>query len=357
MPGEYSNYRDRVTGALVHQMTSHPSINHPAYFLQSSFTPDGERILFTSYRTGSPQLFSVGFEGGEIEQLTTGAPIHPYSPAIRGSRVFFVRGGAIRAFRLDTKVEERIAVFEGQLGEVSPDANGDWLVAAMKSDAGYGLVCGRSNGREWRFIPFGRTVIHPQFHPLDPEWIEFAGDPAPRMHRVRRDGTGLECLYVHGNDEFVVHEAFSSESGELYFTIWPRALCSMDWTTRRIRTIAEFNCWHIAPNRAGTQILCDTNHPDTGIWLIDTKDGSKRQVCVSDSSNQGTQWRKSAYALKEDFLAAQKGNLSWMETPTDTVYGPQWTHPHPAFSADERHITFTSDRTGHPQVYVADLLC
>ena len=44
-----------------------------------------------------------------------------------------------------------------------------------------------------------------------------------------------------------------------------------------------------------------------------------------------------------------------MEAPTDSVYGPQWTHPHPAFSADERRITFASDRTGRTQVYVAEL--
>jgi oligogalacturonide lyase len=353
---EYSNYRDRATGALVHQMTSHPSINHPAYFLQSSFTPDGERILFTSYRTGSAQLFSARFPAGGIEQLTFGAPVHPYSAAIRGEQIFFVRGGEIWRYRLNTKQEDRIAAFPGQLGEVSPDPTGDWLVAAIKSNDGCGLVCGRSNGTGWRLIPFGRTVIHPQFHPLEPEWIEFAGDPAPRMHRVRRDGTGLECLYVHGNDEFIVHEAFPAATGELVFTIWPFALCTMDWTTRDIRRIADFNAWHIAPNRAGTKVLCDTNHPDTGIWLIDTADGSRRQVCLSESSNQGTQWRKSTYALKDDFLAAQKGNLSWMETPADTVYGPQWTHPHPALSHDERHVTFTSDRTGQAQVYVADLV-
>ena len=70
---------------------------------------------------------------------------------------------------------------------------------------------------------------------------------------------------------------------------------------------------------------------------------------------RGTQWRKSTYALKEDFAAAQDGALSWMERPADTVYGPQWTHPHPAFSSDERRITFTSDKTGTAQVYVAEL--
>jgi len=249
-----------------------------------------------------------------------------------------------------------VAQFDGQLGEAAPDAWGEWLVAAIRLNSGaQGLVCGRQDGTEWRLIPFPRTVIHPQFHPLDPAWIEFAADPAPRMHRVRRDGTGTECLYHHGNDEFVVHETFLGPVGDIVFTIWPRALCRMDWTTRQIRTIAEFNAWHITPDRAGERVLCDTNHPDTGIWLIDVKTGERRFVCESLSGNQGTQWRHSRYALQEDFVAAQKNNLSWMETPADTVYGPQWTHPHPAFSHDEKRITFTSDRTGRSQVYVAPL--
>ncbi|MCC6391108.1 MAG: PD40 domain-containing protein, partial [Bryobacterales bacterium] len=67
----------------------------------------------------------------------------------------------------------------------------------------------------------------------------------------------------------------------------------------------------------------------------------------------------SRYALKEDFerarSEAKSGALSWMEVATDTVYGPQWTHPHPSFSPDERLVVYASDRTGHPQVYVVEL--
>ena len=44
------------------------------------------------------------------------------------------------------------------------------------------------------------------------------------MHRVRRDGTGIECLYQHGNDEFVVHETFLGRQDNLVFTVWPHAL-------------------------------------------------------------------------------------------------------------------------------------
>jgi hypothetical protein len=205
------------------------------------------------------------------------------------------------------------------------------------------------DGSQSTSIPFDRTVIHPQFHPTDPEWIEFAGDPAPRMHRVRRDGTGMECLYQHGNDEFVVHETFLGRTGDLVFTVWPKRLCRMSWNTGQITTIAQYNAWHIAPNRAGTHVLCDTNHPDEGLQIIDVQTGSRRQVCLSESSNQGSQWKTSRYAVASDF------ELSWMEKAADTIYGPQSTHPHPSWSTDETKVAFASDRTGITQVYVAEL--
>ena len=44
-----------------------------------------------------------------------------------------------------------------------------------------------------------------------------------------------------------------------------------------------------------------------------------------------------------------------MEASTDTVYGPQWTHPHPSWSSDESKAAFASDRTGTTQVYVVEL--
>lgn len=361
-PSEHSSTVDRVTGATVHQLTSHPSINHATYFLQSSFSPDGRTLLFTSYRTGSAQLFSLEYPHGEIRQLTDSPGIHPFSAAFHpsGDLVYFVRGGEIAELNLRTLEERTIVKFEGaQLGECSPDRKGEWITAAVKQGSQSGIVCGRADGSEWKLIPFPRTVIHPQFHPLESEWVEFAGDPAPRMHRVKRDGSAMECLYQHDNEEFVVHETFLGNTGDIVFTVWPKALKRMNWQTRDIATIAAFNAWHITPNRAGTIVLCDTNHPDEGLFLVDVATGSRRQICLSESSNGGSQWKTSRYALKEDFErarnAATAGALSWMEVSTDTVYGPQWTHPHPSFSNDERRVVFVSDKTGHTQVYVVDI--
>lgn len=362
-PSEHSAQRDAKTGAVVHQVTCHPSINHPSYFLHSSFTPDQRAILFTSYRTGSAQLFEAGFPDGEIRRLTDGPPIHPFSPLIAsdGATVYFVRSGGIWAIDRATLVERRIVEFAGaQLGECSLSAGGDWLTAACKRGAAAGIAVGRIDGGGWRVIEFPRTVIHPQFSPVEPEWIEFAGDPAPRMHRVRRDGSGLECLYENTNDEFVVHETFLGAVGDLVFTVWPHAVRRMSWRTRRIETIVEFNAWHISPNRAGTAILCDTNHPDIGLQLVDVASGARRTICHPQASNQGSQWKKSRYALAADWAAARalgekEQSLSWMEMAADSVYGPQWTHPHPSFSPGEKLAAFASDRTGHTQVYVVEI--
>ena len=363
-PSEVTVFTDDRTGARVRRMTSHPSINHPTYFLTSSFTADQSRILFTSYRTGSAQLFAAGYPDGEIEQLTDGEPIHPFSATIAPSGdVFFVRGGAVWKLPSDGTgygPAQLVSDSGGQLGECSLSADGEWYVAACRSDDGWGVAVGRTDGSEAGVIAFPRTIIHPQFHPLDSEWIEFAADPAPRMHRIRRDGSGLETLYEHDNDEFVVHETFLGRTGDLLFTVWPFALKRMGWESREIATIAEFNAWHITPNRAGTKVLCDTVHPDRGLQLVDVATGRRRTLCYPDATSQGTQWKRSRYALAEDWAAARQAadkekSLSWMEMATDSVYGPQWTHPHPSFSPDETLVAFASDRTGSTQVYVAEI--
>jgi oligogalacturonide lyase len=336
---------------MIRQLTDGPHINHPTYFLQSSFFPGDRELFFTSYRTGEAQLFAVSLESGETRQLTHGAPIHPFSAALHpdGKTIVVTRGGGLWA---DDRLIAELA--GGQLGECSISPDGEWLTAAFQRGPERGLVVTRLDGSHQSEISFPRTVIHPQFHPLEPEWIEFAGDPAPRMHRVRRDGTGMECLYEHGNDEFIVHETFLGETGDLVYTVWPFALRRMDWTTRETRTIVDFNAWHIAPDRAGRRILCDTNHPDRGLYIIDSESGELRHLCDSLSSNQGSQWRKSTYALAEDFAHA-RNTLSWMENAGDTVYGPQHTHPHPSWSTGETMAAFASDRTGTTQVYVADV--
>jgi hypothetical protein len=96
-PAEWSESRDAETGTRVLQITGQPAINHPSYFLQSSFLPGDASIFFTSYRTGDAQLFEASLADGSFRQLTDGPAIHPFSALFHEERneLIFTRGGSL----------------------------------------------------------------------------------------------------------------------------------------------------------------------------------------------------------------------------------------------------------------------
>ena len=361
-PSELREFKDSQTGTHIYQLTDHPSINHNLYFLTSSFTPDQRHVVFTSYRSGAANFYKVKFPDGEIVQLTDGKNIGGYSGIISksGQRLFYTQGGAVKALDLASLDERTLEDYQGaSLGECSLSCDEKYIVTAMKRDGKSHIAVTATDGSGGKviFTSPNQGIIHPQFHPKRPELIAYSGDPAPRMWTIHRDGTENRQLYRHGNDEFLVHETFLGDKDELIVTHWPYALRRISLDTLKMQTIAEFNAWHIASNRAGTKVLCDTVHPDIGLRLVDVATGEHRPICYPQATSSGSQWKKDRYALAEDWAAAQaedrERSLSWMEMKVDTVYGPQWTHPHPSFSPDEKMVVYTSDVSGHSQVYVA----
>ncbi len=362
-PSELLEFRDNQTGTHIYQLTNDTSINHNLYFLTSSFTPNQECLIFTSYRSGKPNFFKLRFPNGDIVQLTDADDIHGYSGVISkdGTELFYTQGETIKAICLDTLTERVLAEFPGgSLGECSVSTDEQFIVTAMKHDDKSHITVTATDGSGGNVIYTSpnQTIIHPQFHPKHPELIAYSGDPAPRMWTIKRDGTQNKSLYQHDNNEFLVHETFLGTLDELIVTHWPYALRRMSLETLQMQTIADFNAWHIASNRNGTKVLCDTVHPDIGLRLVDVESGEHIPICYPQSSSSGSQWKTDRYALAEDWAAAQqagdrKKSLSWMEMKVDTVYGPQWTHPHPSFSPDETAVVYTSDLSGHSQVYVA----
>ena len=362
-PSELREFQDSQTNAHIYQLTNDISINHNLYFLTSSFTPDQAHLIFTSYRSGKPNFFKLEFPNGDIVQLTDADDIHGYSGVISkdGTELFYTQADAIKAIHLDTLEERVLAEFpNGSLGECSVSADERFIVTAMKRDdkSHITVTATDGSGGEVIYTSPDQTIIHPQFHPKHPDLIAYSGDPAPRMWTIKTVGTENLSLYQHDINEFLVHETFLGSLDELIVTHWPYALRRMSLETLQIQTIADFNAWHIASNRAGTKVLCDTVHPDIGLRLVDVETGEHTPICYPQSSSNGSQWKTDRYALAEDWAAAQQTGdrekaLSWMEMKVDTVYGPQWTHPHPSFSPDESAVVYTSDVSGHSQVYVA----
>lgn len=364
-PSELREFDDAQTGAHIYQLTNDASINHNLYFLTPSFTPDQGFLIFTSYRSGKPNFFKVAFPNGDIVQLTDADEVHGYSGVIAkdGTQLFYTQADEIKAICLETLEERTLEKFpSGSLGECSVSTDEQFIVTAMKRDdkSHITVTATDGSGGEVIYTSPTQTIIHPQFHPKHAELIAYSGDPAPRMWTIHRDGTENRQLYEHDNHEFLVHETFLGALDELIVTHWPYALRRFSLETLQMQTIAEFNAWHIASNRDGTKVLCDTVHPDIGLRLVDVETGEHTPICYPQSSSSGSQWKTARYALAEDWAAAQQQTdrekaLSWMEMKVDTVYGPQWTHPHPSFSPDEKAVVYTSDVSGHSQVYVAEI--
>lgn len=362
-PSELQEFEDSQTGAHIYQLTNDTTINHNLYFLTPSFTPDQSHLIFTSYRSGKANFFKLEFPNGDIVQLTNGEEVHGYSGIIAkdGKELFYTEGDSIKAIHLDTLAERVLAEFPGgSLGECGVSADEQFIVTAMKRDnkSHITVTATDGSGGEIIYTSPNQTIIHPQFHPRHADLIAYSGDPAPRMWTIKRDGTENRMLYQHDNNEFLVHETFLGSQDELIVTHWPYSLRRISLGTLQMQTISDFNAWHIASNRAGTKVLCDTVHPDIGLRLVDVETGEHVPICYPQSSSSGSQWKKDRYAVAEDWAAAQQAgdrekSLSWMEMKVDTVYGPQWTHPHPSFSPDETAVVYTSDVSGHSQVYVA----
>src|ERR1043166_9140434 len=126
----------------------------------------------------------------------------------------------------------------------------------------------------------------------------------------------------------------------LFTPIWPQGLIGVNSDTGVVRLVTSFNAWHAMVNREGSLMVADTIYPDIGLQLFDPRPGAgqPRPLCFQESSNAGAHWNTN--------------HCPYDDGPVN-VYAPQHTHPHPNFSPDGSRVVFTSDRTGHAQIYEA----
>jgi oligogalacturonide lyase len=354
---ERTETRDEKTGARVIQLTNAPCINHPLYYLANSFSPDASELVFASNRNGRYDLFTVEIESGTIRQLTDIDGIYPFSGNVVGENVFFTtdQGDVYRVPLSGNSATVLASRPECGLGEVTINATGELGCCLISEEGKAGLLVFKTDGSDsWVILNGVRALYHPQFHPTDPKQLIYSADPPdPRLWAVQIDGSQDRCFYANRPDEWFVHETFLGVSDHLIVVCWHRGLLEVHLQTGDIRTIREFSAWHISSNPTGTQIVCDTHLPDIGLCLIDPKTGKYQTLCHPNATNQGHQWPQPT-PLMADGEAPGWATMTEVVTAT-SAYGPQWSHPHPAFSPDGKWVSFTSDQTGHPQVYVVEV--
>src|SRR3982751_4474610 len=95
-PSERRTCRDERTGAIVHQLTDHPSIHHHPFFFVPAYDDAMRRLIFVSHRTGTPQIFAEDRASGSLVQLTDRADLCEWSmyPSHDGRFVYFTAGSS-----------------------------------------------------------------------------------------------------------------------------------------------------------------------------------------------------------------------------------------------------------------------
>lgn len=353
-PAECSFESDDVTGVKIRQVTSYPAIHHHPFFYIPAWDQAMRFLVFVSHRTGLPQIFIEERASSDLIQLTDRTDLGEWSihPSPDGRFVYFTAGAG--AWRVDTETfeEEQLADFgsvemrgpgmvAAGMGTTTLSRDGRWWAIKFSDGAQSCLAIVDTVEKRWSTILHRDEIAHMMFCPDDDNLLFYAGPLTDRVWVIERDGMNNRRLYRRRPGEWITHETWIPGTGELAITDWPHGVRAIDPRTGSERRVTSFNAWHPISNQQGTLMVADTTFPDIGIQLFDPRDGigEPRMLCQSLASNMGAHWG---------------GPFPYDNGPI-TVYAPQHTHPHPAFSPDGARIVFTSDKTGFAQLYEVEL--
>ena len=345
-----------MTGRAVWQVTDGEVMHHHLYYLHPTWTADGRYLLCTRYDGQVANLVAVEDATGAYRVLTEREDIYGFSgcPSSDGGGVFFNAGHQMLRAEVADGRQRVLADFgDGVPGNCALSHDGAWVVTCVRRDGWNCITAVGADGSAVReILRTEREVGHVQFEPGPRMRVLYSGGLTERMWMVGFDGREDRLLYRQAAGELLLHEFWARDgSGDVLVVHWPFALRRMQPDGGAMRTVLEMNTWHVSSSPDGRTLVCDTNHPDTGLHLIQPGSGSTLALCASAASNMGTQWR---YTFPREGAHMDVTMLGARTGTQETPWGPQWTHPHPSFSPDGRRVAFTSDRSGRSQVYVVE---
>ena len=355
-PSETEMFKDAHTGVNIRQVTNHHSIHHQPFFFIPAYDDAMRWLIFISCRTGSPQIFAEARSTGSLIQLTDRPDLSDWSvyPSHSGNAVFFTAGTSAWRLDLETLEERELVNFstaQSKQGSTVQPIGGTtglsyddrwWAVRFNVGEVSALAIINTETG-EYETILHRDSVGHLQFCPDDSNLLFYAGPLTDRVWLIRRDGSDNRRLYARNveRNEWITHESWIPGTRELAFVDWPHGIRCVHADTGTERRVTSCNAWHAICNRQGTLMAADTNFPDTGLQLFDPRDGIGEPVtlCYPEASSVGEHWN---------------GPFPYAKGPVK-VRAEQHTHPHPSFSPDGKLVVYTSDRTGHSQVYEAEI--
>lgn len=358
-PPEWKRHHDYDTGVELLQWTSVDAIHHHPYFTNCSMDTGGRNGYFISYRSGFPNLYKIDLQSGELHTLTDCPDINPFSPAPTkdGRWVYFSARNEVRKVDVITGEISCVARFQcHRLGICSLNVSETLLAISLRHDTFCELVVIDLLHHTRDSYLQKSEIGHVQFCPTNDALILFSGPIDSRLWLFDCQTGREKSLLAERPDQWITHESWLSGT-EIIFSEWPRALRGLDVQSGCVRTISETNAWHSRANSSGELIVFDTNHPNEGLFLIESSGTTLRQLCRTDATSRGRQWQFSSPAagagIDTSILRSDKPETDVPPhfSMPESTYGPQWSHPHPSFSPDGKTIVFTSDRSLWSHVY------
>ena len=187
-----------LQGNIIKQLT-----NEPGYDAEATVSPKGDKIVFTSDRSGDLELYTMDLDGSNVKQIT-------FELGYDGG-AFFSPDGSKLIFRASRpQTEEEKAEYKELLsqGLVAPTAMELFICNADGSDLRQLTHLGKANWAPF-FHPSGEKVIFSSNH-KGARGFEF------NLFMINIDGTGLEQISYDG--VFDAFPMFSNDGKRIVFS-------------------------------------------------------------------------------------------------------------------------------------------
>jgi Tol biopolymer transport system component len=350
---EWIKEKDTRTGREVWQITSHDSASEACYFEAQAFTADDKYMVFSSKRTGEWQFYRCDLENGALKQLTSVSDLSlRYTMHPDGKRIFYIDGRALCAINVyDLGIDTLMDLSGSGLNRPrianSFTADGRYALVNSRSDSGMSIYRADllSETMEHVLTWPGERYSHALINPAYPHLVTFVPYPdtqndmsLPMDQRARTWIANMEtgevkqfltCPYGYR----ATHESWSTDGERFFF--YKKSVPG--WMPVSIASISkDGNDWQEYYTN-DTIRLGHGRASHDGKWFI------------SDGQDPGNN-----PLILLNLETGDPGFLCWSDASIREGHGAH-AHVHPSFSSSGRYITYTSDITGTPQVYVVPL--
>jgi len=194
---DYDIYVSDLKGNIIDTLT-----NDPGYDAEATVSPKGDKIVFTSMRSGDLELFTMNIDGSDVKQVTTGLGYD--------GGAFFSPDGSKLVFRSSRpQTDEEIKTYKELLAQ--------GLVMPTNMEI---YVC-NVDGTDLRQVTrLGKANWAPFFHPSAQKIIFSSNHAGARgyefnLYMINLDGTGLERITY--DPVFDAFPMFSFDGKKLIF--------------------------------------------------------------------------------------------------------------------------------------------